>query len=174
MPESPISFLGSGCTSAQGVRESVERVGFVSARSAMKPVLESINARKENLPCRLAASRVSTALAAPAGIFLLSLLLAPIQPAINSAELPLVRTPQDVHINRTLPAFTPASQPQPISDNATDDEIGQLLLFAERIVPVEPTVSHSVLGGLKSLFSKKASTPAGSDNRRVVDTLRAF
>src|SRR5437879_1648740 len=140
----------------------------------MRRVIESIKARKENMPFRLAASRVSTALAAPAGIFLLSLLLAPIQPAINSAELPLVRTPQDVHINRTLPAFTPASQPQPISDNATDDEIGQLLLFAERIVPVEPTVSHSVLGGLKSLFSKKASTPAGSDNRRVVDTLRAL
>src|SRR5205814_6288177 len=63
---------------------------------------------------------------------------------------------------------------QTISDNPSDDEIGILRLFPERILPVNPGKSQSVLSGLKNLFSTKTPAPTNLDNRHVVSTLRAL
>jgi len=103
-------------------------------------------------------------------VLLLFLERAPAEPTTKPADFPLVRTPLNIKINREIPAFTPASQPKPISEIPTDAEISQLQLFAERIVPVEPT--GSALESLKGLFSKKVQVSPGQDNQQVVSALR--
>jgi hypothetical protein len=87
------------------------------------------------------------------------------------AELPLVLTPKNVPANRSLPAFVPASQIQAISDDPSDDEIGRLRLFPQRIVPVEEVGSRSVV---KSLFSSKKTEAAKEGNIAIAGTLKAL
>jgi YD repeat-containing protein len=109
------------------------------------------------------------------GLGLLVQVPAAIEPGNTPAELPLVRTPQNVQVNRRLPDFVPLSQAQPLSDDPSDEEIGRLHLFANRIVPVEEVSSHSVLSGVKSLFtSKKLAAPAVQSNKDIAATLRAL
>jgi RHS repeat-associated protein len=86
----------------------------------------------------------------------------------------VVRTPQNVQANRTVPAHAAASTVEPISDNPSDQEIGRLHLFAERMVPVEPASSQSGLSAVKSLFVSKKPAPLIQDNRHVVNTLRGL
>src|SRR5256885_1899736 len=132
-----------------------------------------MNARRENRPHRSSA-RLLTTFGSAAGFLLFSLIAALAQSAIRPAEPPPVHTAQNIHVNRTMPAFTPASVRQPISENPAEAEVWNLLLFPERIVPVEPATSRSVMGGLKNLLGKKSSPPTSQDNRHVVTTLRAL
>ncbi len=133
----------------------------------MRSVLRSLNRRGDNP--RLVSSRRALAC-----ICLLVLSARVVQAAGKPEELRLELTPREVHVNRTLPAFVPASKAQTISDNPSDDEIGILRLFPERIVPVNPGKSQSVLSGLKNLFSTKTPALTNLDNRHVVSTLRAL
>ena len=87
------------------------------------------------------------------------------------AELPLVLTPKNVQVNRSLPEFVPASQVQPISDDPSADEIGKLQLFPQRIVPVEEVGSRSMV---KSLFSNKNPSAAKESNKDIAETLKAL
>src|SRR5687767_4245039 len=65
------------------------------------------------------------------------------RPAANRP--PLVRTPEGIQANRTLPAHAPSSQLASISTEPTDKEIGALRLFSHRLVPAENANSGSVL-----------------------------
>src|SRR5438046_1138587 len=148
-------------------RRVMGQLSLLSAKGTMRSVLRSLNRREDNP--RLVSSRRALAC-----ICLLVLSARVVQAAGKPEELRLELTPREVHVNRTLPAFVPASKAQTISDNPSDDEIGILRLFPERIVPVNPGKSQSVLSGLKNLFSTKTPAPTNLHNRHVVSTLRAL
>jgi RHS repeat-associated protein len=139
----------------------------------MKPVVRAMISPKENLPRRLAA-RLLMILGNAAGVLLFSLVVVRAQSATKPAELPLVRTPQNAQINRTPPAFIPTSQRQPIPQSPSDTDVQNLLLFSERLVPVEPASARSVMDGFKNLLGKKSSPSTNQDNRHVVSTLRTL
>ncbi len=87
------------------------------------------------------------------------------------AELPPVLTAKNVQANRSLPQFVPASEKPLIPDNPSDDEIGKVRLFPQRIVPVEKSSSRSLLG---RLFSGNKSVAAKESNIDVARTLKTL
>jgi RHS repeat-associated protein len=94
------------------------------------------------------------------------------EPANPAADVPLVRTPSNVRINRTVPPFKPLLKEEAIAEIPTEAEIGQLHLFAERLVPVEPSGSQSAVQSLKGLFTKKVQASPSQDNQQIAGTLR--
>jgi RHS repeat-associated protein len=86
-------------------------------------------------------------------------------------ELRLVLTPKNVQANRSLPEFLSASQNLLLSDDPSDDDIGKVRLFPQRIVPVEKLSSRS---GVSGLFSGKKPAAAKESNTEVAGTLKVL
>lgn len=71
----------------------------------------------------------------------------------------------------TLTIHEVAGKPPPLPDNPSDDEIGQVRLFPQRVVPVEPAPPSGFARLLNGITGKKPAAPP-NDNPRLSAALR--
>lgn len=94
------------------------------------------------------------------------------RPAVNRP--PLVRTPEGIQANRTLPAHAPSSRLASINTEPTDKEISALRLFSHRLVPTESAGSGSVLARVGRILGGNSAPSTTNDNRALAAQLVAL
>ena len=95
-----------------------------------------------------------------------------IQPPRAAALPPPVRTPQNIKVNRAMPAHAPASQVAAMSADPNDAEVGALRLFPHRLQPVGDQESGSTLKRLFGGGNAVAANP--NENRSLATQLAAL